>query len=124
MIDLIETRNIAYKNFMKHPNGGNQQKLKDSRCNLLRNKRKAKRQWQFEFTQNCQKQSFKLNPKQVWKMVFKLMEGYQSHHRAYMPKKNTINQEKKQKMMKVMQKYLRLIFTFCLIVRYKQTKLS
>jgi hypothetical protein len=87
LIDLIEARNLAYKKFMKHPNDGNQQKLKDSRRNLLRSKRKAKRQWQFEFAQECQKQSFKLNPKKAWKLVFKLMEGFQSHHRAYIPKK-------------------------------------
>jgi hypothetical protein len=63
----VDVRNIAYKNFMKHPNDGNQQKLKVSRQNLLRNKRKAKRQCQFEFAQNCQKQSFKVNPKEAWK---------------------------------------------------------
>jgi hypothetical protein len=82
LINLIEARNLAYKTFMKHPNDGNQQKLKDSRRKLLKSKRKAKRQWQLEFAEECQKKSFKLNLKEAWKMVFKLMEGFQGHHRT------------------------------------------
>jgi hypothetical protein len=45
LINLIESRNIAYKNFMKTPSDENQQKLKESRCILLKSKRKAKRHW-------------------------------------------------------------------------------
>jgi hypothetical protein len=53
LLNLIESRNIAYKNFMKCPSKENQQKLKESRHVLLKRKRKARRQWQLEYAERC-----------------------------------------------------------------------
>jgi hypothetical protein len=39
------------------------------------------------FASNCQASHFKSNPKEAWKMVFKLMEGFQTHQELSMPKK-------------------------------------
>jgi hypothetical protein len=36
--------------------------------------------------QKIQKADFALNPKEAWSMVFKLMEGFQNHHKTKMPK--------------------------------------
>ncbi len=33
-----------------------------------------------------QKSDFAVNPKEAWSMIFKLMEGFQKHHKVYMPK--------------------------------------
>jgi hypothetical protein len=97
LINLIESRNIAYKNFMKTPNDENQQKLKESRHTLLKSKRKTKRQWQLEYTERCRKQDFRINPKEAWSMVFKIMEEYQNHHKVCMPRnfKNKLGIEAK-----------------------------
>ena len=60
-------------------------KLKETRHNLLREKRKAKRQWQYTYASKCQKANFIIKPKEAWEMVFKLMEGFQGHHRTHLP---------------------------------------
>jgi hypothetical protein len=85
-MDLIKARNVAYEVFVNNPSDDNQHKLKEARHALLRSKRKAKRKWQLEFAMKCQNLDFKINPKDAWKMVFKLMEGFQSHHKTYIPK--------------------------------------
>jgi hypothetical protein len=66
---------------MKNPSETNHQNLKTARQNLLREKERAQRHWQFTFASNCQTTHFKVNPKEAWKMVFKLMEGFQNHHK-------------------------------------------
>jgi alpha-galactosidase/6-phospho-beta-glucosidase family protein len=55
LVDLIDKRNEAYKNFMKRPSEENHIKLREVRHNLLREKRKAQRSWQHTFALNCQK---------------------------------------------------------------------
>ena len=86
LIDLRETRNLAFKTYMKQPNEGNHQKLKDARHNLLREKRRAKRQWQLTFIEKCRKSDFSQNPKDARAMIFKLMEGFQKHHKTEIPR--------------------------------------
>jgi len=71
---------------MKNPPEPNGQNLKSARRKLLREKRQGKRHWQFFFASNCQSIHFKSNPKAAWKMVFKLMEGFQAHHKTYLLK--------------------------------------
>jgi hypothetical protein len=60
--------------------------LREARHELLREKRRAKRKWQYEYAEKCKKRDFILNPKEAWRMVFKLMEGFQKHHRNNLPK--------------------------------------
>ena len=54
----------------------NTNKLREARHKLLREKRRAKRKWQYEYAEKCKKRDFILNPKEAWRMVFKLMEGF------------------------------------------------
>ena len=58
-----------------------QELLKEARRNLLREKRKAKRKWQFEFAQRCQSIDFQTNPKEAWQMITHLTDGFQKHHK-------------------------------------------
>ncbi len=81
LIKLIHIRNEALKNFMEKGTAETQENLRETRRNLLREKRKAKRKWQFNFAENCQKKDFRSNPKEAWQMVFRLMDGFQKHHR-------------------------------------------
>jgi hypothetical protein len=85
-MDLINERNQAFKTFVKQPSEENHKKLKGARHHLLKEKRKAKRQWQFAYAEKCKKTDFAMNPKESWSMIFKLMEGFQRHHKVYMPK--------------------------------------
>ena len=85
LLDAIEKRNNAFKNNIKHPTESNQNKLREARHHLLREKRKAKRQWQYAYASKCKKNDFAINPKEAWDMVFKLMEGFQKHHHTYLP---------------------------------------
>jgi hypothetical protein len=84
-MQCIDARNQAFKNHLKHPSTENHQALKEARHTLLREKRKAKRQWQYEYASKCKKNDFCLKPKDAWKMVFSLMEGFSTHHRIYRP---------------------------------------
>jgi hypothetical protein len=86
LTNLINERNQAYKSFLKHPSEVNHQMLKDARKLLLREKRRAKRQWQFTFAERCRREDFISNPKEAWSMIFKLMEGFQGHHKTHMPR--------------------------------------
>ena len=47
LLELINERNIAFKNRLKCPFEENSNKLREARHQLLREKRKAKRKWQF-----------------------------------------------------------------------------
>jgi hypothetical protein len=75
LTDLIKERNQAFKAFVKQPSEENHRKLKDTRRWLQKEKRKAKRQWQFAYAKECKKTDFTVNPKEAWSMIFKLMEG-------------------------------------------------
>ena len=86
LIELIGIRNNAFKKCLKCPSEENTKKLRDARHHLLREKRRAKRKWQYQYAEKCKKKDFILNPKEAWNMVFKLMEGYQKHHRNILPK--------------------------------------
>jgi hypothetical protein len=55
LIELISKRNLAFKNFVKRPSEENGQKLKEARHQLLREKRRAKRHWQFVTPRNARK---------------------------------------------------------------------
>jgi hypothetical protein len=83
---LISKRSLAFKNFVKQPFEENGQNLKEARHQLLREKRRAKRHWQFVYAKKCKKSDFAVNPKEAWSMIFKHMEGFQKHHKVYMPK--------------------------------------
>ncbi len=82
LVNLIERRNGAFKSFMKNPSTENQQILKTTRRELLKEKRRAKRKWQYEYAEKCQTAHLKINPKETWSMVFKIMEGFQTHHKS------------------------------------------
>ncbi len=86
LMELISKRNEAFKNYVKRPINENLLILKEACHNLLREKRKAKREWQRLFAEKCQSRDFKDNPKEAWNMVFKLMEGFQSHHQTFIPR--------------------------------------
>jgi hypothetical protein len=85
LMKCIEARNEAFKKRMKHPTEENHQTLKQARHNLLQEKRRAKQQWQFEYASKCKKKDFCLKPKEAWKMVCNLMDGFTKHHRIYLP---------------------------------------
>mmetsp|Transcript_1492 Transcript_1492/g.2308 ORF Transcript_1492/g.2308 Transcript_1492/m.2308 type:complete len:395 (+) Transcript_1492:893-2077(+) len=70
---------------MKNPSTQNQDHLRETRRELLREKRAAKRHWQYAYASQCRKADFLISPKEAWSMVFKLMEGFQSHHRNHLP---------------------------------------
>jgi len=86
LVDLIGRRNQAFKQCVKQLLEENQTKLKEARHQLLREKRRAKQQWQLAYAKKCKKDDFALNPKEAWSVVFKLMEGFQNHHKTKMPK--------------------------------------
>jgi hypothetical protein len=46
-----------------------QELLKITRRNLLREKRKDKHKWQFEFAEKCQQKDFRSNRKEAWQMI-------------------------------------------------------
>jgi hypothetical protein len=62
LMNLIHFRNEALKNFMEKGTSETQEILREARQNLLREKRRAKCNWQLEFTENCQKKNFQANP--------------------------------------------------------------
>jgi len=72
--------------FLKKGSLNSQETLKITRRNLLREKRKAKRKWQAEFAEKCQKKDFRTNPKEAWQMVRQLMNGFQKHHKPLVQK--------------------------------------
>jgi hypothetical protein len=49
-------------------------------------KEETKQDWQKKFAEKCQQDDYHENPKQAWSMVFKLMEGFQRHHKTLLPK--------------------------------------
>ena len=85
LMKCIDSRNQAFKAHMKHPSTENLQALNQARHTLLCEKRRAKRQWQLEYASKCKKSDFCLSPKDAWKMVFNLMEGFTTHHRVFRP---------------------------------------
>jgi hypothetical protein len=64
----------------------NNQILRTNRHSLLREKRWAKCEWQHIYAEKCQAAHLKINPKETWDKVFKLMEGFQTHHRKTIEK--------------------------------------
>jgi hypothetical protein len=54
-----------------------QETLREARRNILRETRRAKCNWQLEFSKNCQRKNCQANPTEAWQMIFKLMEGFQ-----------------------------------------------
>jgi hypothetical protein len=86
LIELINKRNEAFKKCMKNPSAENHQNLKIARHELLREKRRAKRKWQYFFAERCQTSHLKTNPKEAWNMIFRLMDGFQTHHRTNVEK--------------------------------------
>ena len=73
--------------------------LREARHDLLREKRKAKRHWQCEYTEKCKKEDLILNPKEAWSMVFKLMDN-----KSYLKKISSPNWELKPKMQMITRK--------------------
>jgi hypothetical protein len=47
---------------------------------------KAKRNWQRVNVEKCQQSTFQDIPKSAWKIVFKLIEGFQGHHKSFIIK--------------------------------------
>ncbi len=83
---LISERNEALKSFMKRGTSASQELLRKTRRHLLKEKRKAKRRWQYEFAKKCQQKDFRANPKEAWMMVSQLMDGFQKHHENFAQK--------------------------------------
>ncbi len=81
LLALIEERNNAFKKHMKQGSEESHQKLKEARSNLRKGKKKAKCTWQSTFAQKCRKQDLQEKSKEAWKMIFKLMEGFQGHYK-------------------------------------------
>jgi len=118
LMKFIDSRNQAFKANMKHPSTENLQALKQARHTLLREKRRAKRQWQLEYANKCKKSDFCLSPKDAWKMVFNLMEGFTTHHRVFRPT-NFKSRNGIKAMTAIMPTYLILISAHCSIARSK-----
>jgi hypothetical protein len=53
-------------------------------------------------SQQMPKHDFCINLKEAWNMVFKLLEGFQNHHKVFIPKKSNQNVERSQNLMKKM----------------------
>ncbi len=100
--------------FVKQPSEPNHCMLKEARHHLLREKRKAKQRWQFTYAEKCQKADFAINPKEAWSMVFKLMEGFQKHHKTYMPRnfksKNGIEAKSDEENTQILNSHFRSLF--------------
>jgi hypothetical protein len=58
LIELISKKNEAQKNFMKKGTPELQETLKKTRQDLLKEKRRAQRKWQFDFAGKCQQKDF------------------------------------------------------------------
>jgi hypothetical protein len=84
LVELVNKRNEAFKKCMKNPSVEDHQDLKIARHELFREKRRAKRKWQYFFTEKCQMSHLKTNPKKVWSMI--LMDGFQPHHKTNVEK--------------------------------------
>jgi len=80
------TRNLTHKPYAKMNTKVSHKTLKVTRRDVQKEKRKAKRWWQLHFTENIKREDFKTHPKSTWEIVFKLIEGFQGHHRMYKPK--------------------------------------
>jgi hypothetical protein len=65
LMELISKRNLAFKTFVKQSSEENYQKLKETRHQLLREKRKAKRHWQFAYAEKSKKRDYSINPKKL-----------------------------------------------------------
>jgi hypothetical protein len=87
LMKLINKRNEAFKVYVKRPPEENQLSLKEAHHTLLKEKCKAKRDWQCTFAKQGQNHNFKENPTEARNMFFKLMDGFQSHHKTFIPKK-------------------------------------
>ncbi len=66
---------------MKKPSEEITQILRTTQHSLLREKRRAKREWQYIYAEKCQAAHLRINPKETWDMMFKLIEGFQTHHK-------------------------------------------
>jgi hypothetical protein len=92
-MELISLRNNALKNFMEKGTSESQELLKEMRQNLLRDKRRAKRNRQFTYAEKCQQKDFRSNPKEAWRMISYLISGFQEHHKS-LTKKNLQRQKR------------------------------
>jgi hypothetical protein len=126
LTSLVNERNLAYKSFLKHQSDEIHQRLIATRKALLREKRRAKRQWQFAYAKKYKKEDFASNPKEAWNMIFKLIEAFQGRHKTYMPKNFKTKSGKEAKCDTENAQILNEHFTLFLIVRQgtKQSKLS
>ena len=82
LLKLITIRNHAYKLYVQNRNELTHTNLQTARSNLQREKRNAKQRWQLHFAERCKREDFKTNPKSAWDIMFKLIEGFQGHHRS------------------------------------------
>jgi len=56
---------------------------KRSEKTITEREEKNMRSWQATFANKCQREDFKANPGDAWKMVFKLIKGFQGHHCSF-----------------------------------------
>ena len=82
----IDLRNEVYKFYSKNPTSQNLTRLQEACVSLQKTKRKARQDWQAHFTFKCQREDFKISPKNVWHLIFKLMEGFQAYHHIFCQK--------------------------------------
>ena len=79
----IHLHNQAFENFVQSGSEQDHQELKEIRSNLQRAKRRAKCKWQEKYMNNINQKIFQESPKEAWQMIFKLRDGFQTHHRDY-----------------------------------------
>jgi len=78
--------NCDYKQHLISNTEENHSKLKSTHSTLQCIKRQAKRKWQSFLADCCQRKEFKDDPKAIWNIVFKIIEGFNAHHKKYSPK--------------------------------------
>jgi len=93
----IDLRNKAYTFYNKNPTDQNLARLREAWASLQKSKRKTKWDWQVHFTFKCQREDFKINPKNAWEIIFKFMEGFQAHHCTFCQKSFNNTSRKLQK---------------------------
>jgi hypothetical protein len=77
---------------MKRGTEASHTSLKTARSKLQKEKKNAKCKWQLDFALKCRERDMQQNPKEARKMIFKLMQGFLSHHKKSTPK-NFINKK-------------------------------
>jgi hypothetical protein len=74
-------RNRAYQVYAQTESESAKTELKRQRALLQKAKRKAKRNWQRTYVDQCQINNFKSNAKKAWEMVTTLKGGCNGHHK-------------------------------------------